>query len=413
MAAGTFRSFRNRNYTLFFCGQTVSQIGTWMQRTAVSWMVYTLTHSAFMLGLTVFAQQFPSFLFSLWGGIVADRYRKYRVLLATQTASLLQAVLLAALALLHRDTVWAILALSVVLGVINAFDIPARQPMIHEMLDDPGDLTNALSLNSAMVNMARLVGPALSGIILQNFGAGVCFTLNALSFLAVLTSLLLMKLPQQPAAQAKSNTTAALTEGFIYLKHTPGISITLLFLVLASLFILPYNTLLPVFAKVIYKGNATTFGYINSFMGAGAMAGTFFLASLKPGINLRRVLLRSAVLLGLSLIFFSRVSSFPLGMVAAVLCGFSTLCISTGCITIVQVESAKNMRGRMMSYVAMGYFGMLPLGSLLIGALSQKTGAPGTILGEGVAALIIAACFSRFLRSPRSEKEKKEDHLIP
>lgn len=413
MAAGTFRSFRNRNYTLFFCGQLVSQIGTWMQRTAVSWMVYTLTHSAFMLGLTVFAQQFPSFLFSLWGGIVADRYRKYRVLLATQTASLLQAVLLAALALLHRDTVWAILALSVVLGVINAFDIPARQPMIHEMLDDPGDLTNALSLNSAMVNMARLVGPALSGIILQNFGAGVCFTLNALSFLAVLTSLLLMKLPQQPAAQAKSNTTAALTEGFIYLKHTPGISITLLFLVLASLFILPYNTLLPVFAKVIYKGNATTFGYINSFMGAGAMAGTFFLASLKPGINLRRVLLRSAVLLGLSLIFFSRVSSFPLGMVAAVLCGFSTLCISTGCITIVQVESAKNMRGRMMSYVAMGYFGMLPLGSLLIGALSQKTGAPGTILGEGVAALIIAACFSRFLRSPRSEKEKKEDHLIP
>jgi MFS family permease len=379
-----------------------------MQRTAVSWVIYTLTHSAFMLGLTVFAQQFPSFLLSLWGGIVADRYPKYRILLITQTASLLQAVLLAALLLLHRDSVWAILALSLVLGVINAFDVPARQPMIHDMLNDPDDLTNALSLNSAMVNLARLIGPALSGVILQKFGAGICFSLNAASFIAVLTSLLLMKLPSHPASQAQSKTSAALAEGFTYLKHTPAIAFTLLFLILASLLILPYNTLLPVFAKVIYKGNAATFGYISSFIGAGAMAGTFFLASSKPGRDLKRVLLWSVLLLGIALILFSRINSFPLGMVAAVVCGFSTLCIATGCITIVQVESAKNMRGRMMSYVAMGYFGMLPVGSLLIGAISQRFGAPNAILGQGIAAVFVAALFFRFLYKAKPKGESTQ-----
>lgn len=400
----TFRAFRNRNYVLFFCGQSVSQIGTWMQRTAVSWVIYTLTHSALMLGLTVFAQQIPSSLLSLFGGVIADRYNRYKILLITQTASMVQAILLAVLTLRGNYQVWEILTLSVVLGVINAFDVPARQPMIHQMVNDKDDLPNALSLNSAMVNMARLVGPALSGIVLQKFGAGICFLSNAISFVAVLTSLILLKLPPQEVSAVKKKVVTQLSEGFTYLKRTPSIGITLVLLTAMSLLVLPYNTLLPIFAKVIYKGDAATYGYINSFIGLGALCGTFFLASLKPKTDLKKILLINSIILGVALIIFSRISNFPLGMAAGVLCGYGTMSLATICITIVQVESSPDMRGRVMSYVAMGYFGTLPLGSLLIGAVSQQIGAPYSLLCQGIMALIIAGTFFKFLTSGKKEE---------
>src|ERR1700741_2761991 len=203
-----FRAFQNRNYTLFFSGQSVSQIGTWMQRTGVSWVVYSMTHSTFMLGLTIFASQFPSFLFSLLGGIASDRYNRYKILLFTQTASLIQAVLLATLVLTNHITVFGLLTLSIILGIINAFDMPARQPMVHELVTDKADLPNALALNSSLVNLARLVGPALSGIVLVKFGAGICFLLNAVSFVAVITSLLLMKLPKYNPYHVKKKVTS-------------------------------------------------------------------------------------------------------------------------------------------------------------------------------------------------------------
>src|SRR6201995_3018417 len=202
--SGTFRAFQNRNYRLFFSGQSISQIGTWMQRTGVSWVGYTLTRSPFMLGLTVFASQFPSFIFSLAGGVAADCYNRYKVLLITQTASMIQALLLAILVLTHHFSVQVILLLSVVLGIINAFDVPARQPLIHEMVTDKADLPNALALNSSMVNIARLIGPALSGIVLVKFGAGICFLLNALSFIAVILSLVCMKLPTNTCGTVQS-----------------------------------------------------------------------------------------------------------------------------------------------------------------------------------------------------------------
>ena len=224
----TFRAFRNRNFAVFFSGQSVSQIGTWMQRTAVSWVIYSLTHSAFMLGLAVFSQQFPSFLLSLPGGVIADRYSRLKILLVTQTASMIQAVLLAALILTKHYVIWEMLALSVVLGIINAFDVPARQPMVHEMVNDKEDLPNALAINSAMVNMARLVGPALSGIVLQVFGAGICFSINALSFVAVIISLLLMKLPKFNPPAVKKKAIHELAEGFVYLKKTPSIRMIML-----------------------------------------------------------------------------------------------------------------------------------------------------------------------------------------
>lgn len=393
----TFRAFRNRNYALYFSGQGVSLIGTWMQRTGVSWMVYSITHSSLMLGVTVFASQFPSFLFSLLGGIVSDRYNRYNVLLITQIASLIQAVLLAILVLSHHFAIWQILSLSVVLGIINAFDVPVRQPLVHELVNNPADLPNALAFNSSMNNIARLVGPALSGIVLLKFGAGICFLLNALSFVAVLVSLLLMKLKPYVPSPVKKKINSDLKEGFIYLKNTSAIGMVILMLSVLSLLVLPYNTLLPVFAKVIFKGNAATFGYINSFIGLGAVAGAMFLASVKPSISLKRVLLINTFIFGFSLMLFSRISSFPVAMLFATIGGFAMMAQTTICITLIQVNSDKNMRGRVMSFVAMAYFGMLPLGSLLIGAISQQIGAPGTMFFQGITSLIIAAIFFKFL----------------
>ena len=400
----TFRAFRNRNYALFFSGQSVSQIGTWMQRTAVSWVIYTLTHSAFMLGLAVFAQQFPSFLLSLLGGIAADRHSRYKILLITQSASMIQAILLAVLILTGHYVIWEILTLSVILGIINAFDVPARQPMIHEMVDDKEDLANAFALNSAMVNIARLLGPALSGIVLQTFGAGICFSLNAVSFVAVITSLLLMKFPKFTPPAIKKKVSSELSEGFEYLQQTPAIGRIILMITCLSLLVLPYDTIVPVFAKVIFKGNAATFGYISSFVGLGAILGSLFLASVKKGADLKVILLVSTCVLGAGLILFSHISYFPLAMPFAVLIGFGSLMPMTACITIIQMEAAAHMRGRVMSYVAMSYFGMLPLGSLLIGTISQKITAPLTMLCQGIIALMIAAIFSKFLRTKNTNK---------
>jgi MFS family permease len=403
--SGTFRAFQNRNYTLFFCGQSVSQIGTWMQRTAVSWVIYSLTHSAFMLGLAIFAQSFPSFLLSLPGGVIADRYSRHKILLITQTASMIQAILLAVLILTHHYVIWEILTLSIVLGIINAFDVPARQPMVHEMVNNKDDLPNALALNSAMVNIARLIGPALSGIVLQVFGAGICFSINALSFLAVIASLLLMKMPQFIQSSVKKKVLRELAEGFVYLKQTPIISVIMLMLTCLSLLVLPYDTMIPVFAKVIFKGNAATFGYISSFIGLGAILGSLFMASVKGVGRLKMVLLTSILILGTGLIIFSRISNFSWAMPFAVLIGFGSLMPMTACITIIQVEAAPNMRGRVMSYVAMAYFGTLPLGSLLIGTISQKITVPITMLCQGVIALVVVAAFFKFLTGEEKQKQ--------
>ena len=240
---------------------------------------------------------FPSFLLSLFGGIVADRHSRYKILLVTQTASMIQAALLAALILTHHYVIWEILSLGAVLGIVNAFDVPARQPMVHEMIADKEDLTNAFALNSAMVNIARLVSPALSGLVLHTFGAGVCFSLNALSFMAVIASLLLMKLPPfQPHAHKKEGADGAYGRLSIF-ETNPLLSVPILMITFLSLFVLPYDTVIPVFAKVIFKGDARIFGFINSFVGLGAICGSLYLASLKKGANLKVILLGASALL--------------------------------------------------------------------------------------------------------------------
>jgi MFS family permease len=396
--SNAFRAFRSRNYALFFWGQSTSQIGTWMQRTAVSWVIYSLTQSAYMLGLAVFAQQFPSFLFSLAGGIVSDRYDRRRILLITQSASLIQSILLAILTFTNHYVVWEILSLSVLLGIVNAFDTPARQPMVHDLVDNKDDIPNALALNSAIVNIARLIGPALSGIVLQSLGAQWCFALNALSFLAVITSLLLMHLPPFTPPAHKKKAWTELSEGFTYLQQTPRIAIIIIMVTCMALLVLPYDTLTPIFAKKIFLGNARTFGYIASAAGLGSIGGSLYLAAARKSANLDRILLFSTGILGIGLIGFSFCTSFYYALPFAVIIGSASLVPMTVSITIIQVEAAPHMRGRVMSFIAMAYFGMLPLGSLLAGAASQEISAPITMLVQGCIALIILFTFSKYIK---------------
>ncbi|HXC03852.1 MAG TPA: MFS transporter [Bacteroidia bacterium] len=403
----TFRAFRSRNYRLYFTGQSVSLIGTWMQKTAVYWLIYIQTHSTFMLGVAVFAAQFPSFLFSLLGGVISDRYDRYRVLLLTQVLSMVQAILMTLLVLFNAYTVWEILSLSVVLGIINAFDVPARQSLVYDMVDHKEDLSNAIALNSSMVNLARLIGPAISGIVLETLGAGMCFMINAASFAAVLISLLLMHLPKHLPHIDNKKVLLELKEGFSYLKQTPSIGYIVLFVACSSLFVLPFTTLFPVYAKVIFAGNASTFGYLNSFIGLGAICGTFFLASLKPGTDLKNILFINTLIFGIGLILFSHMTNLPLALGFAVITGFGMMSQTTVSNTIIQTTVSPEMRGRVISYFAMAFFGMLPLGGLLIGSVSHYLGTPNTLLAEGIAALIITSLFSHFLRK---DVIKRKEH---
>lgn len=392
----TFRAFRNRNYALFFCGQSISQIGTWMQRTAISWVIYTLTDSKAMLGLSIFAQQFPSFLLSLFGGVVADRHSRYRIVLITQTASMIQALALAALVLTNHYNAWSILSLGVVLGIINAFDVPARQPMILEMITNKEDIPNAIALNSTMVNIARILGPGLSGLVLHNLGAGICFSLNALSFVAVISSLLLMKMPAFIPSSTKKQVLAELREGFNYIKQVKTIGIVILLMMVLSFFVLPYDTLEAVFARDVFKGNAETMGAIGSCVGVGSILGSLFLASVKK-TDLKILLLTAICVLGVGLMLFSQMTSLPAALAVGLFMGYGTLMPMTLGITIIQMESDKAMRSRVMSFMAMSFFGMLPLGSLITGTISQHIGARATMFAQGVMALVIVAVFWKLL----------------
>jgi MFS family permease len=350
-----------------------------------------------LIGVTIFAEQFPSFLFSIPGGVAADRYDRYKVIKITQVASMIQAVMLAVLVLTGHMVVWPILVLSVLLGIINAFDVPARQALIHEVVTDQSDLPNALSLTTAMASLAQLLGPALSGIVLSVFGAAVCFFINAAIFGAVIISLLLMKLPAYKQKKSDKKIITEFAEGFRYIKKTPDIGTIILMLGVVSLLVLPYNTVLPIFAKVIFKGNASTFGYINSFVGAGAVMGTIFLASLKSGTYLKRILFVCTIIMGAGLICFSQVKNFPLAMFFAVLVGFGSVAQFTICNIVVQSESAPQMRGRVIGILLMAIFGMMPLGSLLVGAVSEHIGAPVTVLSQGIIGLALAMLFAKFL----------------
>ncbi|MBB5638548.1 MFS family permease [Pedobacter cryoconitis] len=406
MDISTFSAFKSRNYRLYFTGQSISLIGTWMQKTAVSWVVYSETHSKFMLGLTLFASMFPSFVFSFLGGVASDRYNRYKLLLITQFASMGQAILMTALIFFKHYSVWEIIALSALLGFINAFDVPARQSLVYEMVDNKADLPNALALNSSMVNLSRLIGPGIAGLALEKFGEDICFGLNAVSFIAVIGSLLMMKLPAFLEKPRTKNVFGELKEGLQYIKQTPSIAFVLIMLALISLLVLPFSTLIPVYAKDIFKGTASTFGVIDSVIGLGAFCGAIFLASLKPGRNLRKILATNTIIFGIGLVLFSHSTYYPIALVFAAISGFGMMSQITISNTLIQTTVDPSMRGRVISFYAMAFFGMQPLGGLLIGTISQWIGTPDTVMIQGIITLIIGFSLFRFLRINEAKKLK-------
>jgi len=413
MNISTFNAFKSRNYRLYFGGQSVSLIGTWMQKTAVSWVVYEQTHSNLMLGLTLFASLFPSFIFSFIGGVASDRYNRYKLLLLTQIASMVQAILMTVLIFSKHYEMWQIIALSALLGLINAFDVPARQSLVYEMVDNKEDLPNALALNSSMVNLSRLIGPGLAGLALEKLGDDICFGLNAVSFIAVIGSLLMMKLPKYVSKPHTKNIIGELKEGFAYIRETPSIAYVLLMLALMSLFVLPFSTLIPVYAKDIFHGTASTFGVIDSVIGLGAFSGAIFLASLKPGKNLRKILAINTLIFGAGLALFSHSTFYPAALVFATISGFGMMSQITISNTLIQTTVDPNMRGRVISFYAMAFFGMQPLGGLLIGSISQLIGTQNTVLFQGAIALLIGCLSYRRLRkgeikSPKAVKPVSE-----
>lgn len=409
MNISTFNAFKSRNYRLYFTGQSISLIGTWMQKTAVSWVVYSETHSKFMLGVTLFASMFPSFVFSFLGGVASDRYDRYKLLLITQFASMAQAVLLTLLIYFGQHTVWGIIALSAVLGFINAFDVPARQSLVYEMVDDKAVLPNALALNSSMVNLSRLIGPGIAGLALETFGDDICFGLNAVSFIAVIGSLLMMKLPPYVAKEKKTNAIGDLKEGLQYIRRTPEMALIIIMLALVSLLVLPFSTLIPVYAKDIFKGTASTFGVIDSVIGLGAFCGAIFLASLKPGRNLRKILAINTIIFGFGLVLFSHTTWYPIALVFATVSGFGMMSQITISNTLIQTTVDPAMRGRVISFYAMAFFGMQPLGGLLVGSISQWIGTPDTVLIQGIITLFIGGVMFYFLRL---SKQKNESQVI-
>lgn len=396
----TFNSFKNKNFRLFFSGQFISLLGTWMQKTAVSWLVYSITQSKFMLGVSVFATLFPTALFSLYGGIVADRYDRYKILVLTQIVSLFQAILMTLAVIFFKENiVWWIISLSTILGIINGFDVPARQSLVRELIVDKEDLPNALALNSSMVNLSKLIGPAIAGFVLERFGDAICFGSNAVSFIAVLTSLFLMRLPKQ---ELKPNTDKNLkkefAEAFSFIKRTPTISSAIIFTGLMGLFVLPYSTLTPVFAKDIFKGSASTLGVVDGVIGLGAFIGALFLASLKQGTNLTQVLAKNTFLFGIGLLLFSQTNNYPLALLFLLFGSFGMMSVRTITNTIVQVNVHNDFRGRVISIYLMVLTATVPIGSLLVGSVSHYIGVQTTVLIQALFAMIISVLYIIYLR---------------
>ncbi|MEW6051651.1 MAG: MFS transporter [Candidatus Zixiibacteriota bacterium] len=398
----TFRSLRHRNFRLFFIGQTISLIGTWMQQVAMSWLVYRLTDSAFLLGAVSFLGFFPSLVIAPFAGVLADRWNRYRLMYAIQVTAMLQALTLAALVLTGTVAVWHVMMLSSLLGLANAFDIPVRQAFMSDMLNDKDDLSNAIALNSSMVNSSRLIGPSLAGILIAAFGEGICFLANGLSYIAVLAALLAMRLPVTMTPKRERETVwDGLREGARYVYGFPPIRSILLLLSLVSLVGLPYTVLMPIFAKDILGGGPHTLGFLMSAPGIGALTGAIFLAARKNVRGLGRIIPLSAAIFGSGLILFSLSRMFWLSLVILFFTGFGMIVQMAASNTMLQTISDDDKRGRVMSFYTVAFRGILPFGSLMAGTMASSMGAPYTVGIGGAFCIIGAALFARQLPALR------------
>ncbi len=389
-----WRALRHRNFKLFFVGQTISVTGTWMTRVATIWLVYQLTHSALLLGVVSFAGQIVAFLLGPVAGVWVERLHRQKLLVWTQALAAVQSLALAALTLAGVINLWEIIALSAMQGLINAFDMPGRQSFLVQMVEDRADLSNAIAINSSMANGARLIGPAVAGLVIAAFGEGWCFLIDGVSYFAVIASLLMMRIGTYETLPSKGNMLGQIREGWEYVSGFRPMRTILLLFALTSLMGYPYMVLLPVFAGRVLHGGPATLGWLTGASGVGALVSALSLAARKSVAGLSRMLQVASAMLGLSLILFGFSKWFWLSLVLMVFVGFGLMQCSSVSNTIIQSLVSDDKRARAMSYYTMAFFGASPFGSLMAGILASRLGAPHTVFITGAFCLVGCVWFT-------------------
>jgi MFS family permease len=399
-----WRALRHRNFRLFFSGQSISLIGTWMTRIATSWLVYRLTGSALLLGLVGFMGQIPTFLLAPFAGVCVDRLDRRQVLLWTQALAAVQSLLLAGLTLSKRITIGEILILSAFQGLINAFDMPGRQAFLVQMVEDRKDLGNAIAINSSMVNLARLVGPSLAGLVIAAFGEGYCFAIDGVSYFAVIASLALMQIKPLPGRGADASSMwTQLKEGWTYVSSFAPVRTILLLFALVSLMGMPFVVLMPIFASQVLHGGPHTLGLLMGASGVGALVSALSLAVRKTVLGLGRMIPIAAASFGAGLVLFGLSHVMWFSMLMMLVVGFGMMQGMAASNTIVQTLVPEDRRGRVMSYYTMAFVGMAPFGSLLAGSLAHWLGAPRTVMITGSVVILGAIWFATRLKAIRVE----------
>jgi MFS family permease len=396
-----WRALRSRNFRLYFTGQTISLIGTWMTRLATSWLVYRLTGSALLLGIVGFSGQIPTFLFAPFAGVWVDRLDRRRVLVVTQFLAMLQSLALAVLTLSRHINIQEIIWLSAFQGLINAFDMPARQAFLVKMVDDKQDLGNAIALNSSMVNLARLVGPSLAGAVIAVSSEGACFLIDGISYIAVIASLVMMRLTSTAVKATVNTMLGQLKEGWAYVSGFAPVRTILLLFAMVSLMGWPFTVLMPIFAGKILHGGPHTLGFLMGAVGIGALVPAISLALRKTVLGLGRMIPISTACLGVGLILFGMSRLLWLSLLLMLFCGFGMMQQMAASNTIIQTIVEDDKRGRVMSFYAVAFVGMAPFGSLLAGISAHAIGAPLTVMLSGACCVAGAIWFATQVRMIR------------
>ncbi|MEH2064325.1 MAG: MFS transporter [Nostoc sp.] len=394
-------ALRSKNYRLFFAGQGISLIGTWMTQLATIWLVYDLTNSPLMLGIVGFSSQIPSFFLAPFGGVFVDRFSRYHTLIATQVLAMIQSLALAALALTGVIQIWHIIVLSLLQGFINALDAPARQAFVPELVERREDLANAIAINSTMFNGGRLIGPAIGGLLIAGVGTGYCFLIDGLSYIAVIAALLAMEVKPWKNSVTVGNPLQKVKEGFVYAFSFPPIRSILLLSALVSLMGLQNTILVPVIAEQVLKGGAETLGFLMAASGVGALTGGIYLATRQTILGIGKLIALAPAILGIGLIAFSLSRFLPLSLFTMLFVGLGTILQIAASNTFLQTIVEEDKRGRLMSLYTMSFLGMIPIGNLLGGLLASYIGATNTLIIDGIVCILGSLIFSRQLPALR------------
>lgn len=406
-----WRALRHRNFRLFFGGQSISLIGTWMTRIATAWLVYRLTKSALLLGTVSFAGQIPTFLLAPFAGVLVDRIDRRKVLIWTQALAMVQSLALAILTLTRVINIHEVLWLSVFQGLINAFDMPGRQAFMVQMVEDRSDLSNAIAINSSMVNLARLVGPSLAGLVIAATNEGWCFLIDGVSYIAVIISLVLMRVQFSEIKRHAASMVEQLKEGWAYVSTFIPIRIILLLFALLSLMGMPFVVLMPVFAAQVLHGGPHTLGFLMAALGVGALISALSLVVRKSVRGLLKMIPIAAAVFGIGLVSFGLSNWQWLSLLLMLVTGFGMMQGMTASNTIIQTLVPEDKRGRVMSYYTIAFVGMAPFGSLLAGGLAHAIGAPRTVMASGVACIVGAAWFWSRMKAIRKEMRPVYEQL--